>query len=315
MIHVKNLSRRYGDFAAVDKVTFSINSGEIVGLLGHNGAGKTTIMKMITGFLEPSEGSIEINNLPINQHAKEIQQDIGYLPENLPVYPELSVLDYLFYCAQVRNIPADRQQDAVAAAVRKTELAEKAMHPISTLSRGFKQRVGVAQALIHNPKILILDEPTNGLDPHQTQQMRNLVRSLATHATVIISTHIMQEVDALCDRALILDNGQLAIDQTLASLRRSDTLALSSSISGDKLNAILGEKYGALTAQQITADEYRIQLPETLDEKQFASWLAEQLMQSGEKIYAINPLLRDLETVFRSIHQQKHHQGDKTHAA
>ncbi|WP_339064658.1 ABC transporter ATP-binding protein [Teredinibacter turnerae] len=315
MIHVKNLSRRYGDFAAVDKVTFAINSGEIVGLLGHNGAGKTTIMKMITGFLEPSEGSIEINNLSINQHAKEIQQYIGYLPENLPVYPELNVLDYLFYCAQVRNIPADKQQDAVAAAVRKTELAEKAMHPISTLSRGFKQRVGVAQALIHNPKILILDEPTNGLDPHQTQQMRNLVRSLATHATVIISTHIMQEVDALCDRVLILDNGQLAIDQTLASLRRSDTLALSSSISGDKLNAILGEKYGALTAQQITADEYRIPLPETLDDRLFASWLAEQLIQSGEKIYAINPLLRDLETVFRGIHQQKRHQGDKTHAA
>ncbi|WP_019601559.1 ABC transporter ATP-binding protein [Teredinibacter turnerae] len=315
MIHVKNLSRRYGDFAAVDKVTFAINSGEIVGLLGHNGAGKTTIMKMITGFLEPSEGSIEINNLSINQHAKEIQQYIGYLPENLPVYPELNVLDYLFYCAQVRNIPADKQPDAVAGAVRKTELAEKAMHPISTLSRGFKQRVGVAQALIHNPKILILDEPTNGLDPHQTQQMRNLVRSLATHATVIISTHIMQEVDALCDRVLILDNGQLAIDQTLASLRRSDTLALSSSISGDKLNAILGEKYGALTAQQITADEYRIPLPETLDDRLFASWLAEQLIQSGEKIYAINPLLRDLETVFRGIHQQKRHQGDKTHAA
>lgn len=315
MIHVEKLSRRYGKFAAVDHVSFTINTGEIVGLLGHNGAGKTTIMKMLTGYLEPSAGTITIDGTDIRSNANGVQRLIGYLPENLPVYPEMSVIDYLFYCAQVRQIAANTQAEAVREAIQKTELAEKALQPISTLSRGYKQRVGVAQALIHNPKILILDEPTNGLDPHQTQQMRQLIRNLARQATVIISTHIMQEVDAICDRVLILDSGQLAVDQTLEELRKSDTLTLSSTITLAKLNALLAEKNPSLTAEQLNAEEFSIKLESESDLRDTSAWLSAAIIANHEQLFALTPLMRDLETVFRNIHQQKHATGEVSNAA
>ncbi|TVZ39541.1 ABC-2 type transport system ATP-binding protein [Alteromonadaceae bacterium 2753L.S.0a.02] len=315
MIHAENLSRRYGDFAAVDNVSFNISAGEIVGLLGHNGAGKTTIMKMLTGYLEPSDGKITINGLALDSDPNNIQQDIGYLPENLPVYHDLSVMDYLFYCAQVRNIPEEQQDTAVSDAIRQTELGEKALQPIATLSRGYKQRVGVAQALIHNPKILILDEPTNGLDPHQTQQMRNLIRNLANHATVIISTHIMQEVDALCDRVLILDSGQLAVDESMEQLRKSDTIALHSSVPQSTLQALVKEKDKTLIVKSTQEHHFQIAISESTDANALCAWLAEKLVTSGERVFAISPQLRDLETVFRNIHEHKQNMGDVSNAA
>ena len=171
MIEADRLTRRYGDFLAVDDVSFSIGHGEIVGLLGHNGAGKTTIMKMLTGYLEPSSGSVRVNGVEVEQDRQRVQQQMGYRPENLPLYPELTVVDYLAYAAELRGVdPAV----AVPRAMAATELEGKAFDAISTLSRGYKQRVGVAQAILHEPRYLILDEPTNGLDPGQTQQMRAL---------------------------------------------------------------------------------------------------------------------------------------------
>src|SRR5690606_1255918 len=175
MIRVEHLTRRYGDFTAVDDVSFTIGRGEVVGLLGHNGAGKTTIMKMITGFLEPTAGAIRIDDLEVGRDTAAIQARIGYLPENCPVWPEMTVIDYLDYQAALHGVPQARRPAAIARAIRRTALKEKAAAPIQTLSRGYRQRVGVAQAILHEPDIVILDEPTNGLDPTQIRHMRELI--------------------------------------------------------------------------------------------------------------------------------------------
>ena len=168
MLEVDQLTRNYGTFVAVDHVSFSIQKGEIVGLLGHNGAGKTTIMKMLSGFLEPDQGSVMIDGVDLQNETKPLQQRLGYLPENLPLYPEMTVVDYLDYAADLKGLSPEVKAVEIRRAVQATEIASKAMAPIATLSRGFKQRVGVAQAILGKPNLLILDEPTNGLDPTQT---------------------------------------------------------------------------------------------------------------------------------------------------
>ena len=191
MIEARELTRRFGDNVAADSVSFAIGPGEIVGLLGHNGAGKTTIMKLLTGFLEPSSGSAEIDGRDVTEHAAEVRRKVGYLPETVPLYSDMTVVDYLEFVATVRGVPPSERVSAVRRAVDATGLREHALAVIDTLSRGFKQRVGVAQAILHAPRFLILDEPTSGLDPAQTQEMRDLIRRLAESATVILSTHIM----------------------------------------------------------------------------------------------------------------------------
>ncbi|MGR9052887.1 MAG: ABC transporter ATP-binding protein, partial [Gammaproteobacteria bacterium] len=230
MLEVSNLTRSFGDFVAVDNVSFSIGRGEIVGLLGHNGAGKTTIMKMLSGYLEPNEGGIEIDGVDLSTDSKSVQQTLGYLPENLPVYQEMIVADYLDYAADLKGLAGDAKMAEIKRVIRATEIGEKLLAPIATLSRGFKQRVGIAQAILGKPKLLILDEPTNGLDPTQTEHMRQLIRGIAETATVILSTHIMQEVAAMCGRVLILSNGRLAVDARLDELRQSNRLLLSVSL-------------------------------------------------------------------------------------
>ena len=188
MIRAENLTRKYGDFTAVSNASFAIEKGEIVGLLGHNGAGKTTIMKMLTGYLEPTSGTVTIDGKELEGSRQDVQKRIGYLPENCPLYSEMTVIDYLEYVATLRAIPEDKVSSRVREAILRTELTEKATNTINTLSRGYRQRVGVAQAIIHEPDFLILDEPTNGLDPSQIHEMRSLVKSIAEHSTVILST-------------------------------------------------------------------------------------------------------------------------------
>ena len=224
MIKAEQLTRRYGDFLAVDRVDFTIDQGEIVGLLGHNGAGKTTIMKMLTGYLEPSSGRVLVDGVDVAEQPKVVQRSLGYLSESLPLYPEMTVVDYLEYAAELRGVAPNDQATAVREAIEATELEVKAFDAIHTLSRGYRQRVGVAQAILHKPRFLVLDEPTNGLDPSQTQHMRELIRRLAANATIVLSTHIMQEVNAVCDRAMILRNGRLVLDESLAELKRSERL-------------------------------------------------------------------------------------------
>jgi ABC-2 type transport system ATP-binding protein len=218
MIQVRNLSKFYDDVQALRDVSFEVVPGEIIGLLGPNGAGKTTLMKILTGFLHPSAGAAVIGGLSVLEHTEEVQAQIGYLPENAPLYPELSVQSYLRMMADLRRIPAALQQQRLSETIRAVGLEERLTKPISTLSKGYRQRVGLAQAILHKPRLLILDEPTNGLDPTQIAEVRRLIQKLAQSATLIISTHILSEVEATCDRAIILIRGEIKADAKLAEL-------------------------------------------------------------------------------------------------
>lgn len=297
MIEAQALSRRYGDFLAVDNVSFAIGQGEIVGLLGHNGAGKTTIMKMLTGYLEPSAGSVMVDGVVVEDDRQRVQAQLGYLPENLPLYPELSVADYLAYTAELRGVdPAS----AVRRAIEATELGSKAFDPIATLSRGYKQRLGVAQAILHEPRFLILDEPTNGLDPGQTQHMRELIKRLAEHATVILSTHIMQEVNAVCDRVLILHSGVLAVDERLENLRQSNRLHVRTAPAADLAQILAGEP-GIRAIHRGADGAWEIETPGNTDP--VAERVAARLVAAGQPVYRLTPAQRDLEAVFREVNE------------
>jgi ABC-2 type transport system ATP-binding protein len=218
MIDVKELCKNYDEVAALSGVTFSIASGEVIGLLGPNGAGKTTLMKILTGFLHPSSGTARINGFDVLTDTEKVQALIGYLPENAPIYPELTVQSYLKMIAELRNIPQAKQRDRIGEAAIAVGLLDRLTTPIGNLSKGFRQRVGLAQAILHQPKILILDEPTNGLDPTQIVEVRRLIRSLSKTSTIMVSTHILSEVEATCDRALIIIRGELKADAKLTEM-------------------------------------------------------------------------------------------------
>ncbi|MBI9030959.1 ATP-binding cassette domain-containing protein [bacterium] len=218
MIRLENLVKDYGTVRAVDSINFEINEGEILGFLGPNGAGKSTTLKMITCYLNPTAGSISVENYNVAQHSEEIKAMIGYLPETNPLYLEMTVYDYLKYVANMRNIEGNEFEAAFKTTIKKCGLKEVVAKPIHTLSKGYKQRVGLAQAIIHNPKILILDEPTSGLDPNQIVEIRELIKELGKEKTVILSSHILQEVQALCDRIVIINKGKIVADGSQAKL-------------------------------------------------------------------------------------------------
>lgn len=243
MIEIRNLTRRYGALTALSGVSADIQRGEVVGLLGHNGAGKTTMMKVLTGYLEPSEGSVQIGGLDVVADRQAVQRRIGYLPENAPLYAEQSVADYLLSMAALRSVPPAERGRAVAESITAVGLQDRLRQPIGTLSKGLRQRVGLAQAIVHKPDLLILDEPTNGLDPGQIGAIRDLVRRLSEHSTVLLSTHILQEVEAVCDRVLVLVGGRLVADGPLRELTRAAALRVSVKGEAD-LSQTLGEVAG-----------------------------------------------------------------------
>ena len=211
-IVVQGVTKFYGEQKALDNVSFEIKSGEIVGFLGPNGAGKSTMMKIITGFIPPSSGNVFVNGIETSDGAIEIKKKIGYLPENNPLYPEMYVREYLRFTASLyrSGIPLKKQIDNI---IEVTGLAPEQAKKIGSLSKGYKQRVGLAQALIHNPDVLILDEATTGLDPNQIVEIRNLIRDAGREKTVMLSTHIMQEVEAICNRVIIIDKGIIVADE------------------------------------------------------------------------------------------------------
>ena len=219
MISVKNLSKFYDHFKAVDNLSFDIAPGNIVGFLGPNGAGKSTTMKMLTGFLPPSEGEIYIKERSIDSNAKDIQRDIGYLPEGAPAYGDMTVWQFLHFIADVRRLKGEYRKERLYDVIHRVELSEVLNRPIDNLSKGFKRRVGLAQAILHDPDILILDEPTDGLDPNQKHHVRQLIEDLSREKIVIISTHILEEVAAVCNRVMIIADGQLRFDDTPEVLR------------------------------------------------------------------------------------------------
>ncbi len=302
MIEVREVSRSYGELIAVDRVSFGIGRREIVGLLGHNGAGKTTIMRMLTGFLEPSHGSIRIDGLDIAEQRRSVQRRIGYLPENCPLYPDVTVLEHLDYQGTLYGIPTARRPAAIRRAVERTELGAKAGALVGTLSRGYRQRLGVASALLHEPDILILDEPTNGLDPSQIQQMRALIREQASHATVIVSTHILQEVEAVCARVLIMRAGQLAVDSAMAEIGASRRLRVTLDRDPNDVRALLGGVEGVTGVEHAGDDGIRRSYALTTDDPSgVAPEVAAAVAAKGWALYALEQERHDLEALFGSV--------------
>ena len=219
-IVIENLTKKYGVQKAVDNISLKVATGEILGFLGPNGAGKTTTMKMITNFIAPDEGTILIGGKSLTDNPVEIKKNIGYLSENNPLYHEMAVIDYLNFCAEIQGIEKKNVYQRVAEMIKITGLNREKHKKIGELSKGYQQRVGLAQAIIHNPKILILDEPTSGLDPNQIAEIRKLIRELGQEKTVILSTHILPEVEATCDRIFIINKGRIVADGTAETLRK-----------------------------------------------------------------------------------------------
>lgn len=219
-IVVENLTKNYGTDKAIDSISFQVQTGEILGFLGPNGAGKTTTMKILTCFMAPTSGDVKVGDYSIHQNQDEIKSKIGYLPENNPLYFDMPVLEYLSYAAKLQGVTKNQIEERMIEMVQVCGLNDEKHKKIGELSKGFRQRVGLAQAMIHNPEILIFDEPTSGLDPNQIIEIRKLIKRLGTQKTVILSTHILPEVEALCDRILIINKGKIVADGTPNTLRK-----------------------------------------------------------------------------------------------
>ena len=242
LIEIRELHKRFGQIHAVRGISFAVRRGEVLGFLGPNGAGKSTTMKMITGFLEPTSGYVSITGLDIHDQPIAIKKKIGYLPEGAPLYGEMTVTAFLNFVADVRGMQGTAREQRIEEVIRKINLESVRHQTLETLSKGYKRRVGVAQAILHDPEILIMDEPTDGLDPNQKHEVRTLIREMASDKAIIISTHILEEVDAICTRAIIIASGKMLFDGTPAEL-------LSRSVTG-KLDDVFRE---------ITTQHYSVQ--------------------------------------------------------
>ena len=226
MIQVDRLSKRFGSFKAVDRVSFEVGRGEIVGLLGPNGAGKTTTMRMLTTYLAPTSGRATLAGHDMLDEPLEVRRVVGYLPENVPLYDEMRVREYLRFRSKLKDVPRSERRRAISEVVSRCQLGEVENRIIGQLSRGFRQRVGLAEAMVHDPAILILDEPTAGLDPLQIREVRALIRELGERHTILLSTHILSEVEAVCGRVIIIARGRIAMDELVTNLRQTDAITV-----------------------------------------------------------------------------------------
>jgi len=304
MIDVSDLSKSYGPVQALSGVTFRIAPGEIVGLLGPNAAGKTTLMKILTGYLQPDEGTVYVNGLDVLTHTREVQADIGYLPENAPLYPELSVQAYLRMIAELRQIPEAEQLARLSETIYATGLADHLVRPIGELSKGFRQRVGLAQAILHRPRLMILDEPSLGLDPTQVVEIRRLMRRLAQESTVLFSTHILSEVEALCDRVIILMNGQIRADARLSELAATSDATLVLERAVDGVDSALRNLTGVRGIERTRTPEgypaYRV-LGQDAEGAELGPRIYNLAREEGWPVRELRRDVRTLETVFNEL--------------
>ena len=220
MIQVQKLTKKFGDIKAVDEASFEVRDGEVLGFLGPNGAGKTTTMRVITGFLAPTKGTIKVGNLDVRENSLEIRKKIGYLPESVPLYDDMKVFEFLRFIAEVRGIEKNKIKNRISEMTEVCGLSKVIRQEIGELSKGYRQRVGLAQAMIHEPEILVLDEPTSGLDPNQIAEIRSLIKKIGEQKTIILSTHILSEVQATCSRGVIINDGKIAASGTTEELQR-----------------------------------------------------------------------------------------------
>ena len=302
MISVKNLRKQYNDITAVSDLSFEVERGDILGLLGQNGAGKTTVMKIMTGFLEPTSGTIEVGGKDVRTDRVSVQKQIGYMPENAPLYDEMLVQEYLLMMADLRGIATGAREEAVIRAIKVTGLSDRAVQPIGTLSKGYRQRVGLAQAILHRPEVLVLDEPTNGLDPVQILEIRALIKELANTATVIISTHILSEIEAVCNRVVVLIDGELAADSSLDELLSAQEVEVTFAESIPKTAVTqLAEIDGiSSTAIEVLAADRTLRV-RCANAKKIAREAMKCARAHDWDIEALAPMTPSLEHVFRSL--------------
>jgi ABC-2 type transport system ATP-binding protein len=301
MIIVEDLNKAYGEVKAINNVSFSIERGEIVGLLGPNGAGKTTLIKILTGYLQPDSGIVKVNNLDVMQYSHSIQSIIGYLPENAPLYPELSVQSYLKMIADLREIPEEDQLERLSEAIHAVGLESYLNRPIAHLSKGYRQRVGLAQAILHKPKILILDEPTIGLDPTQIVQIRNLIKKLSKSSTVLFSTHILPEVEALCDRVIIIMHGELRADARLEELAAKTATVLILDKGAPNAKTVLQKLPEISSVETFSTSDgftgYRLEG----DSKNINTLVYQTAKEAGWPVQELRNDVRTLESVFNEL--------------
>lgn len=308
MIEVSHVSRNFGDFRAVNDVSFSIPTGQIVGLLGPNGAGKTTTMRMITGFLEPSSGTVTIDGIDICENPVEAKKKIGYMPESAPLYGEMIVEDYLVYIAKIYGQNPEEKVPALCAECGLKEVMSK---NISELSRGNRQRVALAHALMNDPEILILDEPTSGLDPNQVEDVRAIIREIGKTRTVIVSTHILSEVETICSRAIIISGGKLVADSSIEELKNSigtsSTVYVTVGGSGASGAAELAKSISGVTG--VTANSVENGLTQLVvsvnGDSEIRPALIRKLVEGGCDLYEAALNKNSLEDVFHTLTEAK----------
>lgn len=260
MIHAENITKYYHDLCAVDQIRFDIRKGEIVGLLGPNGAGKTTTLRMLTGYLRPTSGNIQVKDYNIEEHPLEIKKLIGYLPESAPLYHDMLVYDYLNYVADIRGLDTGQKTDRIQDLADLCGISRVMHQPIGECSKGYKQRVGLAHAMMADPEILVLDEPTSGLDPNQIAEIRDIIKRIGEEKTVILSTHILSEVEATCNRVIIIHQGKIVADGGMETLRQSagGEYLINLSLKNAEMNMVeteLKSIEGIVGLERIDADE------------------------------------------------------------
>lgn len=295
-IEVNNISKSYGVQKALDNISFAVKKGEIVGFLGPNGAGKSTLMKILTTYISADEGTANVNGFDVNSQTKAVQQSIGYLPEHNPLYLDLYVREYLAFNADVYKVAKSRIEEVI----QLTGLSNESHKKIGQLSKGYRQRVGLANALLHNPDVLILDEPTTGLDPNQLVEIRNVIKNVGKDKTVFLSTHIMQEVEAICDRVIIINNGQIVADKKLDNLTSTEASEQIIEVEFDlTVEEELITKIENLTSYKNTQDNIW-ELTFNAD-KDMRPTVFDFANSNGLKTLQLNQKNKNLETVFREM--------------
>ena len=304
-IVVEKITKAYGLQKAVDNLSFKVKTGEVLGFLGPNGAGKTTTMKAITCFLNPNEGDILVGGISVAENPEEVKKHIGYLPENNPLYQDMPVIDYLRFAAELQGVPNEKLKERIIEMIRVCGLKAEKHKKIRELSKGFKQRVGLAQALIHDPEVLILDEPTTGLDPNQIVEIRELIKKIGKEKTVILSSHILAEVEATCDRILIISNGKIVADGTSEELRKQaqGNEILKVQIKEGERNEVFNALKSLPTVGLVDfiADEPDCYEVQSKKDENSAKAIFDLCVKKGWYINQLTPIETKLEDVFREV--------------
>jgi len=301
MIEVSHLSKNYGERRAISDLNFKIDKGDVVGFLGPNGAGKSTTMKIITGFMAPTSGEARVCGYDVFLNPIEVKKRIGYLPETPPLYLEMLVDDYLRFVAELKQVPKEKIKDFVDMSLEKAQLTDVRRRLIKNLSKGFKQRVGIAQALVSNPEVLVLDEPTVGLDPKQVAEIRNLIRQLKGEHTVILSTHILPEVQASCDKVIIIHEGKIVAQESIsdiANLNKGFIMLTLKTRKSQDIKASLKAIAGVEEVEEVNNQYYRIKMSE---DEELIEKVASEVIRSGAGLVELTPARANLEDVFLKL--------------